>query len=107
MKVLWIIYTDTKYEKNAQVILNKISKKLSIIIEFEKFEKYHKDNTQIIYFHSEHNFDKWAEGIYDVLITAQTIGRDWKLFGDIRNQMEGLSNDSNISGVVQIQFFID
>jgi hypothetical protein len=107
MKVFWTIHTDTKKEKNAAIIFNKVAKKLMVDSYVDKFVKHPEDNHQIIYFYSIHDISDWKYLIYDILINAEQIGRVWQLFGSISFQCDGLSRDSSIPGIVQMEFFVD
>lgn len=107
MKVDWKIFTDTKKEKSADIIYKKIVKQFLVPTSNNKYETYYKDNTQIIYFNSEHKEMNWENLIYQIIENAQQIGRFWTLYGHISNQTQGRSTESNISGIVTMEFFIE
>ncbi|NKB47311.1 MAG: hypothetical protein GKR77_05935 [Legionellales bacterium] len=87
MKIFWTLYTDTKREKNAQTLLNKITKAVQWHIENIRIEKYYKDNTMKISFDVIYDEQPWSDFVLAVLKTSQQLSYDIRVGGNLEQEI--------------------
>jgi len=102
MKIEWVIFTDAKNIKNSEVVLGKVFKKLDAEPVNSHVEPYHKGGHRCS-FDTELNANNWADAVFLTIYSSQLIGRGWEISGSIDEEVNMWSNDSNISGVTNIQ----
>jgi hypothetical protein len=105
MRAHWKIWTNATTEQKALRVANRVAKKLAYPVQELAVEPYSKGG-YLATFVTSHPAVKWSEFIFEVIELAQRIGRFWTLCGDVRDQLDGWSNESCLSGVTSAQVLI-
>jgi len=92
------IFTDAKSGKKAFVVLSKIKSKIHSHSLSEKCEPYHKGG-YVCSIEIRLPSSSWEEIPYNLLSLCQNIGSAWKISGNIEEEFDAWSNESNVQGV--------
>ncbi len=101
MKTKIKVYTEAKTEKNALVVLSKIKTKIEFNSYLDICEPYDKGG-HICTFEIDVPSQEWTEIPYKLLTICQRIGYAWQLSGNIEEEFDAWSNETNISGVSSV-----
>lgn len=102
----WKVWTETKNEAKARRVLAWVEDALAREVLDVTVEPYHKGG-HVVRFRLDHDFSDWPSFVLEVIALGQCVGYGWSLYGDIRTQSSGWSNESSISGVKAMQWMID
>ncbi|WP_290523234.1 hypothetical protein [Alcanivorax sp.] len=106
MKSHWKFWCDAKNEKNAGVVLSKLRNSFFLNVVDHTIDPYHKGG-YVISLVAAGRATTWNDHIVEVIAAGQTLGRGWTILGDINDQAEGWSNESNVSGITSVQWACD
>lgn len=105
MKMHWKIFVDANTIKNSEKIMKWFLDKLNINFDSLVIEPYRKGG-HTCSFQTETEGKTWNEIIFNSLIKAQSVGYSWTLTSDITKEIDLWSNESNITGVKNIQLIV-
>jgi hypothetical protein len=99
MKVIFTFFIEAKDEVNAKKVLNQIIEKNNLCIQLDKIEKYEKINGYKIKTYFQKTNENWEKVAYELIKTAQGLGYNWNLTGNIDDEINMTTNNTKISGL--------
>ncbi|WP_210396424.1 hypothetical protein [Motiliproteus sediminis] len=103
MKTRWILKTNAKSEKNAQVLLNQLCRELAVVPSGVEFTGDHYCGHEIRFVLDESGLGSRAEAFYSLLAQAERLGNSWVL-GRVRAPACGWTTRSRLAGIRRIEW---
>jgi len=96
-----IIFAETPKLQNAERVFRQIQNALSIELNLQSIEPYHKGGNRIAatYTVSE---EKWSEAVFNALNILSLFSHRWELSADVLESLDAVSCHSKFSGITLI-----
>ena len=104
--VVFKVVVDCKDEKASNNVLLRIEGLLEREALGVRIEALH-DSGHVIHFGVELMSTTWETAVFESLVLGQRLGYGWTLTGDIETDLCGYSSKARISGVTQIELFLE
>lgn len=103
MKIVWKFWSDASNESKAGKHLQQVKSRFEVETSNETLEPYHKGGF-VFSFETLSLANNWGSFVIETIAMGQKLGRGWTLNGNIYDDPDGWSNESNISGITSMQW---
>ncbi|WP_165248253.1 hypothetical protein [Paludisphaera soli] len=107
VRSFWKIWTDARSEAKTLRLFEQVRRNLDREALDRSIEPYPKLQGFVAAFWVEPEGGTWNDQVVEVIALGQRVGYGWRLSGDILTDVDGWSNESNVSGVRSIQLMLD
>ena len=106
MIIHWKIFTNTNNENKTKILVGQFVNVLTSVNSNLNIEPYHKGG-YVSSFTTSLATSLWSDIVLESLSKAQAVGRGWVITGNIETEIEAWSNEADISGIQNIQMFVE
>jgi len=106
MYSFWRIWCDAHTQPKAFKLYNRVIDALEREVTLHSIEPYSKINGFVIDFELPLNSEAWNDAVVEVIELGQHFAVGWQLFGTIQHDLDAISNQTSITGVVMAQWFL-
>jgi len=105
LSIYWKVFTDAGSKDKAMKVAKSVVKSIDISYSELLVEPYHKGGFTCS-FETPVSKGDWSLVLLQTIELAQKVGRSYIITGSIQNELDLWSNESNISGVTNIQIVV-
>ncbi len=103
MNSIWTIWLNAHDKPAAERLLGRVSQQIGVEILDAEISPYHKGGYKAKFLVT-HDASGWSDIVVECLKIGQRVAREWRLYGDVLDDVNAISNTTSVSGVDMIEW---